>query len=468
MKIRPMSRSVIFVGILFFAALTLVLSYTTYRIFTNAMYERNKSQMTEIVNYIDRMFERDDMATCARTYVESPKFIQFKHFMDVLADYYSRDVEKLYIMQILEPGESPRTREICAGLKLEERLDDSVSAWVLGRASENWLTPKQEDQFYEVQTGREDVFLFKQSPQGNTYTLARPLISSSGDHYAVLCVDIAIDEINAMVSHNVLVNIGMIVLFGMIFIILVLIWVHIKIVRPLRDVEKSVADYAEKAEGKNDPEDLVYNSPKIWVRNEVWALAEGVTKLSICMQGYVRRILAAKNETLGLKQQVYQDALTHVKNKAAYDRKAEDLQSEIALDGAEFGILMADLNNLKHINDTYGHEQGNEYIIGGCRLVCEVFSHSPVYRIGGDEFVVVLEGKDFSNRDELMKELREKTKACMEDTSVQPWKRFSVAVGMSIYEKGDDVDSVLRRADAAMYIEKKRMKGGRDRGQKSG
>ena len=49
---------------------------------------------------------------------------------------------------------------------------------------------------------------------------------------------------------------------------------------------------------------------------------------------------------------------------------------------AEFGIIMMDLNNLKYVNDNYGHERGNDYIFGSCRLLCEIFAHSAVYRVG--------------------------------------------------------------------------------------
>ena len=458
MKIRPLSRSIILVGIIFFAVLTLVLSITTYRIFTGTMYARNESQMTEILDYIVRMVDIDDLAGCARTYEESPKYIQFQHFMDVLADYYSRDVDQIYVVQISAPGKTERARAICVGATVDERIYGRNSIVHLGDVVENRFSPELADQFYAVQLGSKDVFLFNSSPKGQVYTLARPLISSFGDHYAVLCIDIAIDEINALVSKNIFINIGVIILAGLIFIILVILWLHAKVVQPLKSLESSVSAYADKAANQNDPDQLIYDPPKLRVRNEIRALAEEVQKLSDCMQGYVRRILDAKNETRDLKQQVYKDSLTLVKNKAAYDVKAENLEKIISKGHAEFGIVMADLNNLKKINDTYGHEHGNEYIIGGCQLVCDTYTHSPVYRVGGDEFVVVLLGKDYKNRNALIAKLKRVVYKCTKDTEVPPWQQYSLAVGMSIYQEGDDVDSVFRRADKAMYEEKLRMK----------
>lgn len=54
-------------------------------------------------------------------------------------------------------------------------------------------------------------------------------------------------------------------------------------------------------------------------------------------------------------------------------------------------MIVFDINNLKIINDTLGHDFGDILIIDSCKLICKVFKRSPVYRIGGDEFVVILE-----------------------------------------------------------------------------
>ncbi|MBR3316575.1 MAG: diguanylate cyclase, partial [Atopobiaceae bacterium] len=69
---------------------------------------------------------------------------------------------------------------------------------------------------------------------------------------------------------------------------------------------------------------------------------------------------------------------------------------------SEFGLVICDVNGLKIINDTNGHQAGDEYIRQACKMVCDIFSHSPVYRIGGDEFAVILTGRDYKSREVLM------------------------------------------------------------------
>ena len=185
------------------------------------------------------------------------------------------------------------------------------------------------------------------------------------------------------------------------------------------------------------------------------------------MRDYVQEIVAAESANKDLKDHVsemnmivYKDSLTNVGNKAAYDKAVQGLQESIKNDSAEFAILMMDVNYLKHINDTYGHEHGDQYIIGSCRTACQVFKHSPVFRIGGDEFVIILKGDDYKNRDELFNKLNEQFENTSHDETIEPWLRYSMAIGMSAYEKGDDVDSVFNRADKNMYKAKAEFENG--------
>ena len=128
----------------------------------------------------------------------------------------------------------------------------------------------------------------------------------------------------------------------------------------------------------------------------------------------------------------------------------------------EFGIVMIDLNNLKVINDSFGHEKGNIAIRMICSLVCRKFAHSPVFRVGGDEFVVILENDDYNKPEVLVKELRREIEAISSKESLEPWERISAAIGWTIYDpkKDKNVESVLKRADALMYENKKEMKAG--------
>lgn len=146
------------------------------------------------------------------------------------------------------------------------------------------------------------------------------------------------------------------------------------------------------------------------------------------------------------------DSLTGVKNKTAYEWKYQELMQNICDKNAAFAIVMADVNGLKKVNDTLGHSEGDKLITGVCGIISNIYKHSPIYRVGGDEFVVILQNEDYANRDALLSLARDK--AVCNDISV------SYACGMAIYDAklDEDVKSVYSRADAAMYENKKAMK----------
>lgn len=151
----------------------------------------------------------------------------------------------------------------------------------------------------------------------------------------------------------------------------------------------------------------------------------------------------------------YTDPLTGVKSKHAYLEAVDKIEKEI-LDGSrkDFGVIVCDLNGLKTINDTLGHEAGDSYIKAGCELICREFCHSPVFRIGGDEFVVLLEGSDYIIRHDLLAEIDNSVEANLEKGEVV------VSTGMDVYVPGEDscYSAVFERADKKMYERKRFLK----------
>jgi diguanylate cyclase (GGDEF)-like protein len=140
----------------------------------------------------------------------------------------------------------------------------------------------------------------------------------------------------------------------------------------------------------------------------------------------------------------------------AYEDKENLLQSQINTEpDLEFALAMFDVNNLKVINDSQGHEAGDAYLVRACRLICDVFKHSPVYRMGGDEFVAVLTGEDYKKRDKNVKALNKKMSPYTDELPF-PEDYVSIACGIAVYDPETDVSvaDVIKRADEAMYKDK--------------
>ena len=116
------------------------------------------------------------------------------------------------------------------------------------------------------------------------------------------------------------------------------------------------------------------------------------------------------------------------------------------------------MNQLKDVNDRFGHEKGNIALQRLCQAVCRIYKHSPVYRIGGDEFVVILEGEDYAHRDALFEKVRA-FEHIRDLSAAQPWTQLAASVGMAVYDKTRDTAyrAVFNRADTKMYEQKQHL-----------
>ena len=148
------------------------------------------------------------------------------------------------------------------------------------------------------------------------------------------------------------------------------------------------------------------------------------------------------------------DALTGVKNKHAYADAEANLDRRIRENQpVAFAVTVCDVNGLKKINDELGHQAGDRFIRNACMIVCKVFAHSPVFRIGGDEFAVISQGADYENIDRLLDQIAEHNQKNADAAGVV------IACGMSKFNNDNNVAAVFGRADALMYENKKKLKG---------
>ena len=164
----------------------------------------------------------------------------------------------------------------------------------------------------------------------------------------------------------------------------------------------------------------------------------------------------AENERDEARNVALTDPMTGVKSKHAFLLREKETNASIEDGTADsFAVVVCDVNGLKVINDTLGHKAGDEYIVSACRMICDIFQHSPVYRTGGDEFVVILSGRDYLIRKELLLALHDRS---VEHIST---KDVVISGGLSDYQPGTDASfhDVFERADSQMYEEKRLLKG---------
>ena len=156
----------------------------------------------------------------------------------------------------------------------------------------------------------------------------------------------------------------------------------------------------------------------------------------------------------------YCDALTGLRNTTSYKAWVSDFEKNRQENSVpEYGVAVLDINFLKETNDRYGHEIGNQLIVAAAKIISDAFKRSPVFRIGGDEFVVILQNRDLHDYDELIKKLY---KDCDEEMLLAGEHRISVNIACGRAEYDPHMDNcfqdVFNRADDAMYQHKRKMK----------
>ena len=110
------------------------------------------------------------------------------------------------------------------------------------------------------------------------------------------------------------------------------------------------------------------------------------------------------------------------------------------------------------ISDNYGHDKGNIVLVNSSNLMRRIFQNSTIYRIGGDEFAIILRDFDCLHCEALAKDFEKRIDMLKKDDKLEPWKKITAAIGVAFIEPGEDMDSLFKRADQNMYRRKKEMK----------
>ena len=156
-----------------------------------------------------------------------------------------------------------------------------------------------------------------------------------------------------------------------------------------------------------------------------------------------------------MKNQAYNDPLTGTGNRMAYSERVTELNKNIKGGVANFSMVIFDINGLKTINDDKGHEAGDSIIKDAARAIIKTFGAENVYRIGGDEFAAILSSKHLDEIDYMISNLD----AAIAEINKEPGRKYiplSISKGAAEFldDGVDDFNSVLKRADDAMYNDK--------------
>lgn len=195
----------------------------------------------------------------------------------------------------------------------------------------------------------------------------------------------------------------------------------------------------------------LYLSRKILASHTVHRLFQVTSVLSIVI---VVLILIQREMLSRLLVNAFRD-ITGVHNKKSLEKKIQDLNSRP--DTFNIGVMMFDLNNLKHVNDTFGHEKGDEFIQAFTYCLTRILNqHSFLARYGGDEFVLIQENTDEKQLQQMILQLDNLVREYNNRSSLS----LNYAVGYEVSYRNHYfmMEDLMNTADKKMYKDKAQKK----------
>lgn len=150
---------------------------------------------------------------------------------------------------------------------------------------------------------------------------------------------------------------------------------------------------------------------------------------------------------LGLIELSNTDKLTGLYNRRYFSQKMSEFIRAFEMEHVQFSLLIIDIDHFKNVNDTYGHQVGDIVLEQLAQLLKEVVGEQGVVcRFGGEEFTIILIGHSQQVADDINKR-----------AAAKEWPhihKLTVSVGMANFTEHDDEQSLIQRADEALYYSK--------------
>ncbi|MBQ7585171.1 MAG: diguanylate cyclase [Desulfovibrionaceae bacterium] len=293
---------------------------------------------------------------------------------------------------------------------------------------------------------------------GRFYSSYSPVFNSKGKVAGIVAVDFAADWYDAQVN-NLIRTIVIATLASLLIGVLIAMLFSSKNRKKLVALHQQLNILADSIE---ELFEKVNKASFINVANNTEKysnLAEKINEDSEHLDNLGKTIFSMQNDLKKyidfVQKLAYTDGLTAVKNKTAYLETINLLNDMINSGNASFSIAIFDINQMKLINDNYGHECGDLAIIDAAHILIKVFSQENIYRIGGDEFIAILNSCSEENVTEFFQEL-DNILAKFNSTPKVYKIPIKISKGAATYIPAIDLkfNDVFKRADVAMYQDK--------------
>ena len=416
-------------------AVIITLGVVLTRKSSNAMKSLIHDRMLDISNTAAAMLDGDALEAVEADDVDTP---EYQSLLKTLT-YFQDNIDLQYIYCIRDMGNKNFV------FSVDPTIDDPgifgepiIYTDSLYKASLG--TPSVDDEPYEDRWGR-------------FYSSYSPVFNSKGEVAGIVAVDFSADWYDKQIS-DIIFCIAIISIMTLALAVVIVLMIasrsrkrYLSLYKELNDLSNGIetlADELSQELGSTVGKELLHKSHPIENKSfdEINALGDKIHDL----QEYMRKQLSI------IRSKAYVDESTGLENRSSYLSYIESVDECIQRNDIEFAIAMFDINSLKEINDTLGHDVGDKAILKIANILKQTFENEKIFRIGGDEFVVIIKAnsndmeKYFNLFDGILAESNEK-----DDISVD------VSKGFAVYD--NEYDRSYRRtfvrADYAMYADKK-------------
>ena len=391
---------------------------------------------------------------------DAPGYAETRNELYSLRDSYP-DVEYLYVYRISDDG-----CHVVFDLDTEDLPAQKPGEVV--EFDESFLPYRD-----TLLTGGEVKPIISNDSFGYLLTYYRPLYNSEGKCRCYLAVDFSMDLLSVYGSVFLVRETAIFLGFLMLILVFGISFIEHNIIRPVNMMAYCASSFAFDNEEARAGNIERIRSMQIDTGDEIENLYKAFLKTTEDSMEYVENLKHARGLVEDMQEQLseldeiaYRDSLTGVKNKAAYDLCASTFDriiSDGAMEKDSIAIVMVDINYMKKINDTYGHESGNIYLINSVRMISRIFGADNIFRVGGDEFAVIVGAEKVKNCAANVARLEREIDSVRNNGSLADWDRVSAAVGAAYFDPERDkcTSDVFVRADKEMYRKKIAMKAAR-------
>lgn len=201
------------------------------------MFERYQKELRSVLDNMELYIDVDDMSECHRTGTESEQYRTCQKLFDNFIDTFT-DIHYLYISRAEVGDDGISLYTVCSANSSYEKQFEPENVLHLGDWEPGWYDDGTILRFWDIQNGDQDVYFKNTSDWGTDYTLARPLVDSHGQHFAVFCADISISDIDHVIYRNIVKNMAFVLALCLVFTVLLLLWLQYNVTQPLSLLQK--------------------------------------------------------------------------------------------------------------------------------------------------------------------------------------------------------------------------------------